>query len=236
MILQKRVSAVLFDMDNTLFDFIDAQRAACKAVLLHCGLGSDPDDLFCYFRRQVHGFEDFCNIRDFLCDRSSFSDRLFAECCGIYEEEKVAALTPYPGVRQVLATLHDRGLPLGIVTDAESGNAAKRLNKAGLARFFRTVVTPDRSGARKPDPAPFLLALSELKMAAEKTALVGDSIRRDIAPAQRIGMVTVYARYGDWYRTDLTEPCTPDYHAASVAALERMLSGLTDGFYQHDDE
>lgn len=214
-------------MDNTLFDFIHAQQAACRAVLLHCGDGSDPGALFAYFRRPVHGFEDHANIRDFLNDRNSFSERLFAECCGIYEEEKVAAVTPYPGIRRILTTLQRRGLPLGIITDAESGHAARRLAKAGLSPFFRTVVTPDRSGARKPDPAPFLLALQELEAGAEESVLVGDSIRRDIAPAQGIGMVTVYARYGDWYRTDRSESCSPDYTAGTVAEMERMLAGLT---------
>jgi len=221
------VQSVLFDMDNTLFDFIHAQQAACRAVLLHCGDGSDPEDLFAYFRRPVHGFEDYGNIRDFLNDRNSFSDRLFAECCRIYEEEKIAAVSPYPGVLQILAMLQSREVPVGIITDAESGHALRRLEKAGLAAFFRTVVTPDRSGARKPDPAPFLLALRELSTPPEKSVLIGDSIRRDILPAQKIGMVTVYAQYGDWYRTDRSESCTPDFTAGTVAEMERMLAGLT---------
>ena len=229
MILQNHISAVLFDMDNTLFDFIHAQHAACRAVLLHCGHGSDPEALFSYFRRPVHGFEDCGNIRDYLCDHDSFTDHLFAECCRIYEDEKIAAIAPYPGILRVLHALAGHGLPLGIITDADSRHAAARLEKAGLASFFQTVITPDLSGARKPDPSPFLLALTELKTAAQETVLVGDSIRRDIAPAQKIGMVTVYAHYGDWYRTDLLEPCTPDYRAASIPALERMLATLTDG-------
>lgn len=215
-------------MDNTLFDFIHAQREACRAVLLHCGHPGDPEDLFGYFRRPVHGFEDYGNIQDFLHDHDMFSDRLFQECCGIYEDEKVATITPYPGIRQILESLRARGLPLGIITDAESGHAAKRLEKAGLASFFRIVVTPDRSGARKPDPASFLLALRDLEVLAEESVLVGDSLRRDIAPAQKIGMITVYAQYGDWYRTDLLETCTPDYRAGTVSVMEQMLAGLAD--------
>lgn len=226
MIFDKPVSAVLFDMDNTLFDFIHAQQAACRAVLLHCGDGSDPEELFSYFRRPVHGFEDHGNIRDFLCDHGAFSDRLFTECSEIYEEEKVAAVTPYPGIQEILASLEEQDLPLGIITDAESGQAARRLVKAGLAPFFRTVVTPDRSGARKPDPAPFLMALGDLGTDAGETVLVGDSIRRDIVPAQRIGMVTVYAAYGDWYRTDRSTPCTPDYRAGTVREMRHVLTRL----------
>ena len=226
MIVGNHIHSVLFDMDNTLFDFIHAQQSACRAVLSHVGHDADPDDLFSYFRRPIHGFEHHDNIRDYLFDHDLFSDRVFAECCGIYETVKVASVEPYPGVPRILGFLCDNGLPLGIITDAETPQAEKRLDKAGLSRYFTTVVSPDRSGARKPDPASFQLALDELQVKPEEAVLAGDSLRRDIAPAQKIGMVTVYARYGDWYRTPDQEYCTPDFVAGSVTEMERVLSSL----------
>ena len=227
MIVRNHIQSVLFDMDNTLFDFIHAQQSACKAVLNHVGHDGDPDDLFSYFRRPVHGFEHFDNIRDYLIDHDLFSDRVFSECCGIYETVKVASVEPYPGIPGLLGSLMKNDLPLGIITDAETPLAGKRLEKAGLSRFFTTVVSPDRSGARKPDPASFRLALKELQVRPEETVLAGDSLRRDIAPAQKIGMVTVYAQYGDWYRSSDPEPCTPDYIADTVDEMERVLTSLT---------
>jgi putative hydrolase of the HAD superfamily len=214
-------------MDNTLFDFIHAQQSACKAVLTHLGQDADPDNLFSYFRRPIHGFEHHGNIRDFLTDHELLSDRLFEECCEIYEREKVASIRPYPGVTRMLGSLMGNGLPLGIITDAETPLAGKRLDKAGLSRFFTTVVSPDRSGARKPAPASFQLALKELHVQPEQTVLAGDSIRRDIIPAQKIGMVTIYAQYGDWFRTTDQEYCTPDFVAGSVAEMEQVLITLT---------
>jgi len=221
------VHAALFDMDNTLFDFIHAQRYACRAVLRHCGQDGDPDRLFAYFRRPVHGFEHHDNIRDFLTDSGIFTDRIFAECCELYEAEKIAAVEPYPGIARILASLRDEDVPLGIITDADTPLAAKRLEKAGLSSFFATVISPDRSGARKPEPASFLLALHELHTVPGETVLAGDSLRRDIAPAQRIGMITVYAKYGDWYRSGDHEPCMPDYVAGSVNEMEQVLVSLT---------
>ena len=220
------ISAVLFDMDNTLFDFTEAQLSACRAVIGHTGISCGDEDLFSYFRRPVHGFEHHGNIRDFLSDNCAFTERLFAECCAVYEAAKVAAIRPYPGMIPLLKSLHEYGIPLGVVTDAPACNAALRMEKAGLLRYFTALVFPDRSGAAKPDPASFLLALEGIGTGAQETALVGDSIRRDIKPAQGLGMVTIYARYGDRYRSELNFSCVPDYTAEHPTDLYRLLNRL----------
>jgi len=48
------------------------------------------------------------------------------------DDEKIGAIKPYPHVAETLPALRDRGLKLGVVTDAHNGNALKRLKKAGL--------------------------------------------------------------------------------------------------------
>ncbi|OPY36376.1 MAG: putative HAD-hydrolase [Methanoregula sp. PtaU1.Bin051] len=225
--VRRPVSAVLFDMDNTLFDFVEAQLFACRAILGHTGISDRDEDLFSYFRRTVHGFEHHANIRDFLSDNGAFTVRLFAECCAVYEAAKVAAIRPYPGIMHLLESLHKNGIPLAIVTDAPAVNATRRMERAGLSGYFTALVSPDQSGAAKPDPASFLLALECLGTGAEETALVGDNIRRDIAPAQRLGMVTLYAKYGDRYRSGQDASCVPDYTAENVAEAGELLYRLT---------
>ena len=62
---------VLFDMDNTLYDFYFAKKQSCEAVVNLTG-GGEPMELFRYFLRGSHGFEDHANIRDFLKDHKIF--------------------------------------------------------------------------------------------------------------------------------------------------------------------
>ncbi len=59
--------AILFDLDNTLCTFVDAKRAACDAVITEIGTG-DREELFSYFLRPVHNFEDLAHISDYLID------------------------------------------------------------------------------------------------------------------------------------------------------------------------
>jgi len=48
-------------MDNTLFDLVAAQVAACGEVVNHLGY-DDGNELFRYFLSGVHGFESTENI------------------------------------------------------------------------------------------------------------------------------------------------------------------------------
>lgn len=217
----REVKALLFDMDNTLWDFVTAKQAACHAVVDFLTVG-DGDDLYQYFRRPGVGFEDPANILDYIRDIKAPAAS-FPRCCTVYEKTKLAAIRPYEGAAETLSSLSDAGIPLAIVTDAHSSQAKRRLEKAGLGEYFSCIVTPDISGQRKPDPASFLYALKTLHADAAEAMVVGDSIRREIEPAQGLGMRTAYALYGD--RSDSPAPliCRPDFVLHDIRDLIGIL-------------
>jgi len=206
------LKAVLFDMDNTLFDFVDAKLKACRKILSFVGrekedIAGDPLELFRYFLRGVYGFEDYENIRDYMQERKLFTVQDYRQCCEIYEREKLQNLELYPGVRDTLDRLKGLGLKLGIITDADSYHALARLTKVGLLDYFDLLVAADTTGTKKPDPAHFLFALEALGIKPGETLVVGDSIRRDMAPARKLGLKTAYASYGDWRPEKETDQC-----------------------------
>ena len=203
-ILQKPVTTVLFDMDNTLFDLVGAQISACHAIAKFLG-NDDGDALFEYFLRPVRGFESHENILDYMIDRSLSHDGMYKEACRIYETVKLRNITPYPGVLETLEILRECGYMMGIVTDAHSKDATLRLEKVGLLPFFCGMVTYDMVGVKKPAPDPFLFALEMMKAKTHEVLLVGDSPRRDIEPCRLLGIRSVYARYGDRFSDDRSE-------------------------------
>jgi putative hydrolase of the HAD superfamily len=91
---------------------------------------------------------------------------------------------------------------MGIVTDAHSRDATRRLEKTGLLPFFCCMVSYDMVKVKKPAPEPFMFALEMMKASPHDTVLVGDSPRRDIEPCRNLGIRTVYARYGDRFSRD----------------------------------
>lgn len=199
------VNTILFDMDNTLFDLVEAQLAACAAVAASVGQ-ADGDVLFSkYFLTGCHGYESHENIRDYLSDRKISEDGYYSRARRIYETVKLEHITPYEGVSHTLAELRKQGFHMGIVTDAHSRDTTRRLEKTGLLPFFDGIVTFDMVMVKKPSPEPFLVALDMMKSTSSSAILVGDSPRRDIRPARDLGIRTVYARYGD--RFSLPREC-----------------------------
>jgi putative hydrolase of the HAD superfamily len=184
-------------MDNTLFDLVGAKREACRCVVDYLGAG-DPEDLFVQFLRGVRGFEDHANIHDYLEGLGIYEQAAFEVCCRTYEDVKLRMVEAYPGVDETLRRLADAGVGLAVVTDAESFQARRRLDKSGLAGYFEVVVTPEVSGKRKPEPDSLIYALRRLDAAPSEGMMVGDSLVRDIAPGRQLGMTTAFAAYGDW--------------------------------------
>lgn len=212
-------------MDNTLFDLVGAQITACRAVSRSLGI-REENLLFPYFLRARHGFESHENILDFMHDQGIPVSGSYDTARRIYEQEKIGAITPYPGVSDTLSLIRDRGLPMGIITDAHSRDAVRRLEKAGLLSFFCCMVTYDLVQVKKPAHEPFLVALDMLRSTADDVLLVGDSPRRDIEPGKTLGIRTVYARYGDRFSDDRSS-VEADFIIDAMAELPEILSSLS---------
>lgn len=213
--MERNVKAVLFDMDNTLFDFLEAKLTACKKMVEHLGAG-DPEAMLGYFLRGTPGFEDLENIKDYLLDNKLYSEENYETCCRIYETIKLEALVLYPGVKHTLEVLKEERISLALVTDAHSHHATKRLERMQIIEYFDFIVTNDMTGAKKPDHKVFHFALDLLEVKPPQAVFVGDSPRRDIEPARQIGMITAYAAYGD------------SRHYSDQVEADIILSGITD--------
>ena len=218
------VTTLLFDMDNTLFDLVGAQIAACQAVVQRLG-HDDGTELFSYFLTPTHGFESHENIRQYMNERNIPVDGLYRKACQVYETVKLEHISPYAGVTETLQSLQTRGYAMGIVTDAHSRDATLRLEKTGLLPFFCCMVTYDMVKVKKPAQEPFLFALEMMKAGKDEAILIGDSPRRDIEPCHYLGIRTVYARYGDRFSDDRSH-IPADFVIDAIADLPEILYGL----------
>jgi len=222
--LSGTISTLLFDMDNTLFDLVGAQISSCHEVVRFLG-HDDGNELFSYFLQPVHGFESHGNIRQYMEDRRIPLDGTFDAACRVYESVKLKAIHPYPGVVETLQHLSDEGYPMCIVTDAHSRDATLRLEKTGMLPYFTSLVSFDLVQEKKPGPGPFLTALEMMQATPSDALLIGDSIRRDIEPCTRLGIRTVYARYGDRFSAD-RQGHGADYVIDSMSELPHILQGI----------
>jgi len=198
--LSMPIKAVLFDLDNTLIDFIRMKKEACRSAIKamrKLGLKIDEktglEKLMETYRRL--GLESDLAITTFLKESTGKVDENILQA-GIdgYLKAKPNFLKPYPYVLETLEMLKSQGLKLGIITDAPKEKALQRLDAMNITRFFDIIVTYTESEVKKPDLLPFKLAMKKLGLRPGEILFVGDSIRRDIEPAKKLRMQTLLVK------------------------------------------
>ena len=114
----------------------------------------------------------------------------------------------------LLESLRKRGLRTGLVSNATDPGWLLRadLERQGLARLLDAVAFSSELGKRKPHPAIYEAALSELGVAPDRALFVGDRLVRGRSrPGASSAMTTVQAV---WFRADENRSgIEPDYQA-----------------------
>lgn len=204
------IRAVLFDLDNTLVDFLRMKRTASDAAArAMVSAGADfpftaheaGDILFGEYMDDIEGdkvFERFLtkHHRQKIGLTAHHVDRITAAAVNAYLRTKMLHTEPYAGVRRTLLALARRGIRMAVLTDAPRFKAYQRLEAAGLVDFFDFVVTFTDQGERKPHERPFRTAIDLFALPPHQVLMVGDWPERDMAGARVVGMRTAWARYG----------------------------------------
>ncbi|UCC91854.1 MAG: TIGR02253 family HAD-type hydrolase [Candidatus Aenigmatarchaeota archaeon] len=196
------IEAILFDLDNTLIDFMLMKRKSCEAAIdsmvnagLKMGRGNAMRILFGLYGEK--GIEYNRIFQEFLRKTIGKIDyKILAKGIVAYRKAQIAYVKPYPGTVKTLIKLKEKGMKLGIVSDAPSVNAWIRLVEMNIGDFFDVVITLHETGRKKPSKVPFLKAVKEIGVEPANVLFVGDWPERDIRGAKAIGMRTAFARYG----------------------------------------
>lgn len=223
------VRAIIFDLDNTLVDFMSMKRLAVAAAIdamVDSGLqgdrGAAEREILAIYDRE--GIEYQRVFDDFLESRLGQIDhKILAAGIVAYRRAREAALVLYPHVTVTLMTLLKSGLKLAVVSDAPRREAWLRLCALNLHHLFDVVVTYEDTGERKPSAAPFRCALERLQVEPDEALMVGDWPERDLMGATQVGIRTVFARYGDTFGTI---DSGADYELEDIHRLTDIVAAL----------
>lgn len=220
------IKAIIFDLDNTLVNFIAMKKRAITAAveaMIDAGLEQPQEEIVQRIWRiyDERGYEHQTVFDDLLENMFGKIDhKILASGIVAYRQAREASLVTYPHVSSTLIELTKMGFKLAVVSDAPTREAWLRLCYLKLHHVFDAVVTYEDTFKRKPDPAPFLKALSLLNVPAGETLMIGDWAERDMLGAKQLGMITVFARYGDVF--DTKEPGA-DYEINDISELIGIL-------------
>jgi putative hydrolase of the HAD superfamily len=119
-----------------------------------------------------------------------------------------------PTTHALLDALRDRGLRLGLVSNAIDPPQLlhRDLDELGVAERLDVAVFSSEVGRRKPDRVIFERALDALGVAPSNALMVGDRVAIDVAGGRALGMKTCQAL---WFVADEIEEPEPDFRAFS---------------------
>lgn len=191
------IRLVAFDLDGTLIDSVPDLALAVDAALADLGLPAPGE----------------ARVRDWVGNGSRvLMERALEGVLGETPEASLLARAHegflehygrdpgahtrlYPGVRECLDALRERGLPLALVTNKPSAFIAPLLEGVGLADHFALCLGGDSLATKKPDPAPLLHVSGHFGIAPSACLMIGDS-RHDIAAGRAAGFRTLAVPYG----------------------------------------
>jgi putative hydrolase of the HAD superfamily len=221
------VAAVLFDLDETLFDRSSSVRAFVHAQFLKTNLGRpieakhiatrflELDNRGRTSKRVVYrtilgelGIED-----------DAIGDAMFSE----YENNSWQFARLFDGADEMLTSVAELGLPVAIVTNGQTHIQLRSLRALNLDRVVDAYLISEQEGCRKPDAEIFLRAAHRLGVQPEQCIFVGDSPEADIFGPRQVGMKTI------WFSNGAVWPSSFSWQAdATIRSLREASDIIRD--------
>ncbi|WP_405712691.1 HAD family hydrolase [Streptomyces xanthophaeus] len=232
------IRAVLWDIDDTLFDYTGADAAGLARQLDAERLGErygTPEQALAVWREITdRHWERFAagevtfqgqrldRVRDFL-EAPGMTDAESLLWFDRYVEHYQAAWALFPDVVPVLdalAATHRHG----VLSNSSLANQDPKLRRLGLRERFEVLVCAAELGVSKPDAAAFLAACEALGLPPGDVAYVGDQPEIDARGARDAGLVAVWLD-----RTAGSRGPGPDgvHRIAGLERLPELLAGDT---------
>lgn len=205
------IRAVLFDLDDTLFDHAHCARAALEGVRsAHPVLGLVPPEALERAHAQIlevlHA-EVMLGRLELDAARIERFRRLFASAgvdadrdaaaaaAATYRRHYLESRREVEGAAALLAAARGRA-QVGIVSNNLRNEQQDKLRCCGLDRYVDALVVSEEAGVSKPDPRIFEIALQRLGCRPEEAVMLGDSWAADIVGAAAAGIRPVWFNRG----------------------------------------
>jgi 5'-nucleotidase len=233
------LKAVLFDIDDTLFDrelsqvlsldyfiekypaiFSKTDRTILWQAWVESGRLTDVDLVAGRFDRGARSryFLKLLNLPGEIADELT---RLYLE---YYPTLNVPMEGALPLIHQLL-----RSVKAGVISNSLPDVQYGKLRTLGLTDLLSCIVLSEEFGIRKPDPRIFQHAAELLKVQTSECLFVGDSFSADIVGAKAAGMLACWLKHGDSSLPGNSQ-CQPDF---TINSLTELLPALGNDRLAH---
>ena len=225
---------VLFDLDDTLFDFHKAEKIALTKTLVHFGIDPTEETLALYstinaahWKRlelgeisreevKVGRYRELFKTIGVECDP--------VKATAYYESMLAIGHYFMPGAPELLEELYGK-YRLYIVSNGTAKVQEGRIGSSGIAKYMDGIFISQILGANKPDKQFFDICFAEIPdFSLSETVIIGDSLSSDIKGGINAGIITV------WFNPKGIEndnDIKPDYTIKELSEVPGLLSQIS---------
>ena len=201
------MAAIIFDFDGTLADTQRGILATAQEVLRRMGL-PPADETAMAATIGLPLIENFTRGVGMPLEEAQRAVAIYRE---IFEEVAVPVIDLFPGVKETLRTLAERGVPMAVASSRGQHSLEMLMQKTGLAEFIPLDHLFGVETAARPKPAPDMVyvILGRLGAKPEETLVVGDTTF-DLEMGRNAGCFTCGVSYGNQTAEQLAT-ASPNY-------------------------
>ena len=195
------IKAVIFDLDNTLYNFDAANEFGIRALAAY----TEPVFGWDYPKMKDLYEESREKLTERMGDVGSAHNRLL-RFQNLLEEKKLPLhphalemakaywrgvldnMEPSPGAREIMEELRRMGIRIGLGTDMTAYMQYEKLIRLGLMEYMDFIVSSEEAGNDKPGSAFFMLCARKAGCLPGDCLFIGDNIVRDYGGASAAGM------------------------------------------------
>lgn len=197
-----RIKAVIFDLDNTLYDsdhcYDLAERELFKVISEEFQITqAEAEEKFKkaksiikrQFGSEVASSHNRLLYMQNICEQCGRNPFLYAmRFYDVYWNSVLNNMTTFEYVNPLFDELRNMGIKIGILTDLTAHIQYRKIKQLGLSEKIDVLVTSEEAGAEKPSPIAFDLMLEKLGMKSDVVLMVGDNSSKDIKGAEARGI------------------------------------------------
>lgn len=193
---------LLLDIDNTLYPYKNSHDVGLNAVfsLIESQFGierASTKNAFSEARKEVHitlsetaaSHNRMLYFQKMLERLNLASTSFTLEIYEVYWGHFLNEITAFDGVYEMLEKYKNR---ICLVTDLTAHIQHRKIKKLMLDKYVDLVVTSEEVGHEKPHPSMFNLSLEKLKCSKDEVCMIGDSFKKDILGASRLGIQSIW--------------------------------------------
>lgn len=171
-----KIVAVVFDMDGVLFDTERIGVQCWTEAAEPTGLQNAREIARMCIGRTIPGTKEAFMEEAAKQGVALDFEKLHEDCARlILEKEERDGLPVKPGVHEILEYLYERKIPVALATSSKKDIVLSHLEKTGITKYFRKIVTGDMVSHGKPAPDIYIKACEELEAAPENVIAIEDS-------------------------------------------------------------